>query len=265
MHCSTIYATQNIHLKPGHILILQFVFKPHLIFFSQPLTRLRIQLRYLAPCTQVILLAVGGDIGAGKSTLSAAVAPHLGTVPGAIILRSDVLRKTLAKCDMLSRAPVTAYAPEATVAVYTALATEAASILRQGSSVVADATFTSTATKVAITEVTPAISTLRSSDCIAIRFDSVHVKQGLYLWAFGCMSTGPSGASGSSAGPTTRPTLMRPSSMRLCCLGCLPLATNGKPFNTEWATGMNDRPLCWKDGTCWRPTQEALSCSCKRC
>ena len=41
------------------------------------------------------LVAVGGRSGSGKSTLAAALAPLVGSAPGAIVLRSDVLRKHL--------------------------------------------------------------------------------------------------------------------------------------------------------------------------
>ena len=48
-------------------------------------------LRPPPPC----LIAVGGLSGSGKSTLARALAPAVGSAPGALILRSDVIRKAL--------------------------------------------------------------------------------------------------------------------------------------------------------------------------
>src|SRR5690606_8417690 len=45
-----------------------------------------------APC----LVAVGGLSGTGKTTLARALAPRIGAAPGALHLRSDVLRKQMA-------------------------------------------------------------------------------------------------------------------------------------------------------------------------
>ena len=49
----------------------------------------------LAP--QPRLVAIGGPSGSGKSTLALGLAPELGLRPGARVLRSDVLRKPLAR------------------------------------------------------------------------------------------------------------------------------------------------------------------------
>ena len=57
--------------------------------------------RYLALAESVFrrdaprVVAIGGRSGSGKSTLAQAVAPDLGAVPGARVLRSDVLRKAM--------------------------------------------------------------------------------------------------------------------------------------------------------------------------
>ena len=50
--------------------------------------------RFIAPASPV-LVAVGGLSGTGKSALARALAPHLPPAPGAVVLRSDVERKTL--------------------------------------------------------------------------------------------------------------------------------------------------------------------------
>lgn len=87
------------------------------------------------------LVAVGGEVGAGKSTLAHAIAPELGAVPGAVVLRTDVLRKQLFDCDILERLPEKAYSDGATRRTYGRLIEECEAALRAGFSVVADATF----------------------------------------------------------------------------------------------------------------------------
>lgn len=49
------------------------------------------------------LVAVGGLSGTGKSTLAAALAPALGAIPGAVVLRSDIVRKQLCGVDPHAR------------------------------------------------------------------------------------------------------------------------------------------------------------------
>lgn len=87
------------------------------------------------------IVAIGGPSGTGKSVLSRAVAPSLGPAPGAVIIRSDVLRKAMFHVSELQRLPQSAYSAEATTEVYAALMTKAGSIAAQGHSVVIDAAF----------------------------------------------------------------------------------------------------------------------------
>lgn len=87
------------------------------------------------------LMAVGGLSGTGKSTFARAVAPGLGASPGAVVLRTDEIRKRLAgvgPTDALDRA---VYTPEFYAQVYDALFAEAGLMLRAGRAVVLDATF----------------------------------------------------------------------------------------------------------------------------
>jgi aminoglycoside phosphotransferase family enzyme len=51
------------------------------------------------------LVVIGGLSGTGKTTLAAALAPHLGASPGAVHLRSDLERKALAGVDEHARLP----------------------------------------------------------------------------------------------------------------------------------------------------------------
>ena len=94
----------------------------------------------LAPATPR-LLAIGGLSGAGKSTLAAALAPELAPMPGARVLRSDVLRKTLCGVVPETRLPESAYTREMNAKVYARLYEEAEAALQAGASVILDAAF----------------------------------------------------------------------------------------------------------------------------
>jgi uncharacterized protein len=87
------------------------------------------------------LLAIGGYSGTGKSTVGRLVAPGVGTVPGAVVVRSDVLRKAMWGADETARLPDEAYAPEVSTAVYAHLRDRAGAALRAGHSVILDAVF----------------------------------------------------------------------------------------------------------------------------
>jgi hypothetical protein len=97
-------------------------------------------LDYLSP-PPPRLIAVGGLSGSGKTTLARALAPQIGAAPGALHLRSDVLRKQLAGVPELERLPASAYTVEASASVYAELARRAAQGLAAGHSVVVDAVF----------------------------------------------------------------------------------------------------------------------------
>ena len=49
------------------------------------------------------LIALGGFSGSGKSTLARALAPLIGAVPGAVVIRSDETRKQLCGVDPFQR------------------------------------------------------------------------------------------------------------------------------------------------------------------
>ena len=87
------------------------------------------------PC----LVAVGGLSGSGKSSLARALAPDLGAAPGALILRSDVVRKQLFGVDDEVPLPEEAYRPEVSRRVYEELRRRAWNALAAGHAVVVDA------------------------------------------------------------------------------------------------------------------------------
>jgi len=95
---------------------------------------------YLEPAPPV-LIAIGGLSGSGKSTLARALAPGLGAPPGAIVLRSDEIRKRLWGRAPNERLPPEAYTRAASEAVYDALFATAATCLNAGRAVIADTVF----------------------------------------------------------------------------------------------------------------------------
>jgi aminoglycoside phosphotransferase family enzyme/predicted kinase len=96
---------------------------------------------FIAPAPQAKLVAVGGLSGSGKTTLARVLAPGLGRAPGALHLRSDLIRKRLAHVLPEARLAPRSYTPEASAEVYAALMAEAEDALRAGQWVIADAVF----------------------------------------------------------------------------------------------------------------------------
>jgi hypothetical protein len=103
--------------------------------------------RYLAHAAGLLkprparLLAIGGLSGTGKSTVAYGLAPELGGVPGARVLRSDVIRKRLFGAALTDRLPPSAYSAEMGQRVFQRMREEAAAALAGGRSVVTDAVY----------------------------------------------------------------------------------------------------------------------------
>jgi aminoglycoside phosphotransferase family enzyme/predicted kinase len=95
---------------------------------------------HLAPKAP-LLVAVGGLAGAGKSTFSRVAAPLLGASPGAVILRTDEVRKRLLKQPAIMPAGSESYAPDAYARNYDEMFANARVLLAAGCSVVLDASF----------------------------------------------------------------------------------------------------------------------------
>lgn len=93
---------------------------------------------YLAP-GPARLVCIGGLSGTGKTRVARALAPGIGAVPGALHLRSDILRKQLFKAEEMQRLPQSAYGPEVSAKVYADLERRGASALGAGHSVIIDA------------------------------------------------------------------------------------------------------------------------------
>lgn len=88
-----------------------------------------------------VLAAVGGFSGSGKSSFSRAIAPQLGASPGAVILRTDEVRKRLLNMPPTATAGASSYAPAAYARTYDELFANARALLKAGRAVVLDASF----------------------------------------------------------------------------------------------------------------------------
>lgn len=87
------------------------------------------------------LIAIGGLSGTGKTTLARRLAPPLGQPCGAVILRSDTIRKRLHGIAMEERLPPESYTPESSRQVYAAMQARAGTLLAAGATVIMDAVF----------------------------------------------------------------------------------------------------------------------------
>ena len=88
-----------------------------------------------------LLLAIGGLSGTGKSVLARGLAGLVEPAPGAVIVRSDVVRKRLFNESETTALPQAAYQAGTSRLVYNALSKTAQRILAQGCSVILDAAF----------------------------------------------------------------------------------------------------------------------------
>jgi uncharacterized protein len=88
-----------------------------------------------------LLVAIGGLSGTGKSVLARGLAGLIEPPPGAVIVRSDVIRKHLFGASETDALPESAYRPDTTKRVYDVLSSTARRVLAQGCSVVLDAAY----------------------------------------------------------------------------------------------------------------------------
>jgi aminoglycoside phosphotransferase family enzyme/predicted kinase len=87
------------------------------------------------------LVAIGGLSGTGKSFLAKLVATHILPEPGALILRSDIMRKRFFGVGEYTRLDASAYSERANEIVYGSLFRDARKALAAGHSVILDAVF----------------------------------------------------------------------------------------------------------------------------
>ncbi len=86
-------------------------------------------------------VAIGGLPGSGKSTVARALAPGLGAAPGAVILRSDEIRKRRFGLTPEQKLGPKGYTAAASEAVFAEIAEAAHGIVAGGHCVIADATY----------------------------------------------------------------------------------------------------------------------------
>lgn len=86
-------------------------------------------------------VAIGGLPGSGKSTVARALAPGLGAAPGAVILRSDEIRKRRFGLAPEQKLGQNGYTKAASEAVFAEIAQAAHGIAAGGHCVIADATY----------------------------------------------------------------------------------------------------------------------------
>lgn len=96
--------------------------------------------RHLEPARPK-LIAVGGLSGSGKSTVARALAPRLVPSPGAVVLRTDEIRKRLWNRAPTDRLPPDAYARAESERVYASMLKTAGLCLSAGWPVILDAVF----------------------------------------------------------------------------------------------------------------------------
>jgi len=87
------------------------------------------------------LIAIGGLSGSGKSTLARALASLIGPCPGAVVIRSDEIRKQLCGVDPLHRLGPEGYTADITRRVYATLSQRAAQVVQGGHAAVVDAVY----------------------------------------------------------------------------------------------------------------------------
>ena len=128
------------------------------------------------------LIAIGGFSGTGKTTLAAALAPKLGSAPGALHLRSDIERKVMFDVPETERLQEEFYSESISAKVYDCLLQKTWIALRTGSTVIVDAVFSKQSERNAFEEVATRLKVpfkgfwLSSSE--AKMFNRVSVRRG---------------------------------------------------------------------------------------
>jgi aminoglycoside phosphotransferase family enzyme/predicted kinase len=96
--------------------------------------------RFLHPA-RPCLIAIGGLSGSGKSTTAMALAPIVGAAPGAIVFRSDEVRKHLLGVPPLQRLGPAGYGSDISRRVYDRLLERARTAIRGGHAAIVDAVY----------------------------------------------------------------------------------------------------------------------------
>lgn len=101
------------------------------------------------PC----LIAVGGASGTGKSSLAMALAPSIGGAPGAVVIRSDEIRKRFCGVEPLDRLGPEGYTADMSQQVYDTVMEQADAVVRGGFAAIVDAVFARSEDRAAVQHV----------------------------------------------------------------------------------------------------------------
>ena len=164
-----------------------------------------------------VLVAIGGLSGTGKTLAARGLAPGIPPLPGAVLLRTDVLRKQYFRVAETERLPDSAYLPEATEKIYEILFRRASRILAQGHSVVVDAVFAREGERAAIADVARSLN---------IRFS------GLFLFADLAIRQQRVGQREADASDATAEIAQRQESYDIGMLGWAQIDASGAPEQT---------------------------------
>ncbi len=107
--------------------------------------------QYLQP-ERMIVVAIGGLPGSGKSTLARSLAPLLGAAPGALVVRSDEVRKRLCQAAPEQRLRPASYDPEMDQWVYNDMGEAVRQAIFARHALILDATFIDPAHRATLAE-----------------------------------------------------------------------------------------------------------------
>ncbi len=138
----TTATSANLHINAGRRLELQALANDYLTMAEA-----------LLDPPPPRLVAVGGLSGSGKSTLAMALAPSIGAPPGAVVIRSDEIRKKLCGVKPLDRLGPEGYTDEVSRRVYRTLMEQADKVVRGGSAAIVDGVFAASADRDAVQHV----------------------------------------------------------------------------------------------------------------
>jgi aminoglycoside phosphotransferase family enzyme/predicted kinase len=130
IRAKTSATARQVQTDPARVADLQRVAREYL-YLAERL------LHPQAPC----LVAIGGLSGSGKSTLAFALAPLIGALPGAVVIRSDEVRKQICGVPALERLGPAGYTTEISDRVYATVAERAGLVVGEGYSAIVDAVF----------------------------------------------------------------------------------------------------------------------------
>ena len=130
VRAKTSAAAANVQSEPGRVAEWQAAIGEYLALAED-----------LLKAPPPLLVAIGGLSGSGKSTLARALAPTIGASPGALILRSDVIRKQHFGVEPLTHLAPEAYTPSVNERIYRMIAERSTVALAAGQAVMADAVY----------------------------------------------------------------------------------------------------------------------------